>query len=126
MPTQASFGGGVAEDGDDVLGPRAGGDPAAIGMALGASPETAVDARAYLREQTELARLQKANLLEQNAFELSHLRWRRFNDQMKGALQILTVLLGLVIVGAVAAAIWNASRAEGLVVDAFSVPPALA
>ena len=115
----------MTEDGEDFLGSRAGGDPAAIGMALGATPETAADARAYLREQTDLARLQKANLLEQNSFELSHLRWRRFNDQMKGALQILTVLLGLVIVAAVAAAMWNASRAEGLVVDAFSVPPAL-
>jgi hypothetical protein len=78
----------MSEDADDVLGS---GGPAVVGMALGATPETAADARAYLREQTDLARRQKANLLEQNSFELSHLRWRRFNDQMKGALQILTV-----------------------------------
>src|SRR5262249_33550897 len=79
------------------------------------------EARIYLREQTELARLQKQNLVEQNAFELSHLRWRRFNDQMKGALQIMVVALGMLIVIAVAAAVWNASRAEGIVVESFAV-----
>ena len=113
----------MTENGDDVSGPRAGGDPAAIGLALGANTETAVDARAYLREQTKLARLQKVNLLEQNAFELSHLRWRRFNDQMKGALQIMIVMVGAVVVIALGAAMWNASQADGLVVEQFSVPP---
>ena len=50
-------GGSVAENGDDELGPRAGGDSAALRAALGATPETAVDARACVREQTELARV---------------------------------------------------------------------
>ena len=34
---------------------------------------------AYLEEQTALTRLQK-KLVEQNAFELSHVRWRRLNE----------------------------------------------
>ena len=112
----------MAEDGDEVLGARAGGDPAAIGLALGATPETAVDARAYLREQTELARLYKANLFEQNVFELSHLRFRRFSDWAKFALEISAALIALLIVCGLGAMVWGASRSRDLVVEPFSVP----
>jgi tetratricopeptide (TPR) repeat protein len=109
----------MAEDDDE--GSRAGASAAADGVALaGASRDTA---DAYLRKQSRFVDLQSENLIEQNSFELSHLRWRRFNDQMKGALQIMVVLLGLVVVVGLGAAMWNASQAEGLVVDAFSVPP---
>ncbi len=80
-------------------------------------------ADAYLEEQTRLAKLQSQNLVEQNAFELSHLRWRSFNDQMRGALQIMLVAVGALIVVLIGAAMWNASEADGLVVEAFSVPP---
>jgi tetratricopeptide (TPR) repeat protein len=108
---------------DDEAGVQrgAGADPA-VAIALG---QGALDPRAaaYLGEQARLVRLQAESLLEQNAFELSHLRWRRFNDQMKGALQIMMVALGLAVVVGIGAALWNASQAEGLVVDAFSVPP---
>jgi len=110
----------MAED-DDSASASATGDAAAIGLALHAV--AADEARHYLREQTALARLQKDNLIEQNAFELSHLRWRRFNDQMKGALQIMVVAIGALIVVGIGAAMWNASQADGLVVDSFSVPP---
>ncbi|MBS0472282.1 MAG: hypothetical protein JSR60_14515 [Proteobacteria bacterium] len=97
---------------------------AADAIALG----NPLDPRAadYLKEQTRLARLQIDNMVEQNAFELSHLRWRRFNDQMRGALQIMVVMLGLVVVIGVGAAMWNASKADGIVVDSFSVPPGFA
>jgi len=68
----------MAED-DEIVSSRATGDAAAGGIAMSADAAMAEPARAYLHEQTELAKLQKQNLLEQNAFELSHLRWRRFN-----------------------------------------------
>jgi tetratricopeptide (TPR) repeat protein len=100
------------------------GDAAAVGIAM--NGEASAEARAYLREQTELARLQKQNLFEQNAFELSHLRWRRFNDQMKGALQIMLVAVGALIVAAIGAAIWSAAHDNSLVIEAFSVPSDLA
>jgi len=87
-------------------------------------PKFDADTRAYLREQTDLARLQKENLRDQNKFEISHLRWRRFNDQMKGAMQIMIVVVGAIAVIALGAALWNASQADGLVVEQFSVPPA--
>src|ERR1700733_2955582 len=51
----------------------------------------------YLREQTELAKLRKINLLEQNAFELSHLRFRRFSDYSRFALEIAGFLVVLLI-----------------------------
>jgi hypothetical protein len=110
----------MAEENEDSAALDAG-DPAAVGIAMRAG--VSAESRAYLREQTELAKLQKQNLLEQNAFELSHLRWRRFNDQMKGALQIMLVAVGALIVVLVGAAMWNASSADGLVIEAFSVPP---
>jgi hypothetical protein len=103
---------------------RSAGDPAAASIALGHPLDPR--AAAYLEEQTRLARLQAENLLEQNAFELSHLWWQRFNDQMKGALQIMAVALGLLIVAAVATAMWKASEADGIVIESFSVPPAFA
>ena len=55
------------------------------------------EARDYLRKQSLLADLEIDKLRKEDEFELSHLRWRRFNDQMKGALQILTVLVGLAV-----------------------------
>jgi tetratricopeptide (TPR) repeat protein len=114
----------MAEE-DDTVSSNATGNAAAVGLAMNAGAASE-EARTYLREQTELARLQKQNLLEQNAFELSHLRWRRFNDQMKGALQIMAVAVGVLIVAGIGVAMWNARQADGLVVDSFSVPPALA
>ena len=105
---------------DDGLKPSQQADAAAMHTALGGTSE---EARAYLREQTELARLQKQNLVEQNAFELSHLRWRRFNDQMKGALQIMLVAVGALFVFAIAAAVWSAAHDDGVVIEAFNVPP---
>ncbi len=110
----------MGED-DDSDKPGPAGDPAAAGIALGAPLDPR--AAAYLDEQTRLARLQAESMVEQNAFELSHLRWRRFNDQMKGALQIMVVTLGVAVVGGIAAAVWNASQADGLVIERFSVPP---
>ncbi|HEY3778047.1 MAG TPA: hypothetical protein VGL35_08305 [Rhizomicrobium sp.] len=101
-------------------------DAGATAIALGAQGTLDPRAAAYLDEQTRHARLQSQTLIEQNAFELSHLRWRRFNDQMKGAMQIMLVALGLLIIVAIAAAVWNASRADGMVVDTFSVPPQFA
>jgi tetratricopeptide (TPR) repeat protein len=97
------------------------GDPAAVGIAM--HDDASAEARAYLREQTELARLQKQNLFEQNAFELSHLRFRRFGDYARFALEIAAGLIVLLIVCGLGTMVWNAAEDRDLVVDAFSVPP---
>ncbi len=111
----------MADDSDDITANKASGNSAAGTMGMACASRQKADS--YLDEQIELARLQKQNLIEQNAFEISHLRWRRFNDQMKGAMQIMVVAVGLLAVMCIAAAVWNASLADGLVVDAFTVPP---
>ncbi|HVU21264.1 MAG TPA: hypothetical protein VHE09_11085 [Rhizomicrobium sp.] len=109
----------MAEE-DDVISSGPKGDAAAVGVAMNAA--TPEDARDYLREQTRLAKLQSDNLIEQNAFELSHLRWRRLNDQLTGAFRIILVVLALAVLLGVGALLWNASEADGLIVDSFSAP----
>src|SRR5579862_3795339 len=113
----------MVDESEDVSA-RGAGNSAAIGIAMAASPSAAEEAREYLRKQSRLADLQIENLQKVDEFETSHLRWRRFNDQMKGAMQIMVVLVGAAIVIGIVAALWNASRAEGLVVDSFAVPSA--
>ena len=101
-----------------------GADSAAVALALdGASREKA---DAFLAEQMALSRIQAEKLRHERPFERSPLHWRRFEDRMKGATRLILVAVGALLVGAIVAAIWEASQAEGLVVDAFSVPPAFA
>jgi len=101
------------------------GDP--LATVLATEPEIAAsDTHAYLREQTRLARLQSENLIEQNAFEISHLKWRRVADRVRGAGYIILVLMGLLIIVAIGAAISSALNDHRLVVESFSVPSAFA
>ena len=114
----------MADGQEDIAAKSIGPDPLGARMALDAV--AAEEAREYLRRQNEIAALQIENLRKQEEYETSHLRWRRFNDQMKGALQMMMVAVGLVAVFGIGAAIWNAANDNGLVVDAFEVPPDLA
>jgi len=113
----------VADDEpDDIVKPSARADAAAMHAALGAAG-TAEEAREYLRKQSRLADLQIDTLQKQDEFETSHLRWRRFNDQMKGAMQIMLVLIGALFVFGIGAALWSAAHDDGVVIEAFNVPP---
>jgi hypothetical protein len=111
----------LPEDAGPAGAPQGG---AAAWSLLGAASREKADA--FLEQQIALTGIQIRQLAQVEHFEHSHLRWRRFNDQMKGALQIMAVLIGAVIVLGLAVAAWNASRVEGLVVEAFAVPPQLA
>jgi len=101
-----------------------GADAAALALALG-SASTAI-ADEFLAQQTTLSRLQAERCRHEIPFEHSHLRWRQFEDRMKGATRLVLVAVGALLLGAIGLAIWEARQAEGLVVDAFSVPPAFA
>ncbi|MGD0189981.1 MAG: hypothetical protein ABSD74_04490 [Rhizomicrobium sp.] len=101
-------------------------NPAALDAAVAAAGADSEDARDFLRRQSQLTDVQTEVLRELHAFELSHLRWRRFGDRMKGAFQILLVVLGVLLLIVIGAVVWNASRSNGLVIDAFTVPPDLA
>ncbi len=52
--------------------------------------------------------------------------WQTANERASFALRILTGAAGFAVAVAIAAMVWNASRAHGLVVEAFAVPPSLA
>lgn len=88
----------------------------------GADPEL----DAFLAEHTRLARLQAEDLKEQSALVLSRLRWGRFSDRLKAVLQMMTALVGAIVVALLAAMIWQAHEQHGLEIEAFSVPPDLA
>jgi Flp pilus assembly protein TadD len=81
---------------------------------------------AFLDEQMRFIRLQTEHLHEQRELVLSRLRWGRFSDRVKAAIQVMTALVGLAVVSALGAMAWGASREHGVVVEAFSVPPDLA
>ena len=104
--------------------------PAAAAIALGRTSKTNKaldeDARSFLREQTELLRLQKEHLHEQRALVLSRLGLGRLKDRISLALQAMGALAGLAVVVVIAAMAWQAHQDRGLVIDAFSVPPDLA
>jgi hypothetical protein len=112
-------------DQDEFQRAKLHGGSAAEAIAFGAAAQLDPRAASYLEEQTRLARLQSQNLVELNAFELSHLKWRRFNDRMRGAVQVLVLLVAVVIVFALGAVVWSAANDHGLVVESFSVPPDL-
>jgi tetratricopeptide (TPR) repeat protein len=103
-----------------------GANPAADAIALSSGERLDPRAAAYLEEQTRLARLQIENLTEQNAFELSHLRFRRFSDYGKFVLELSAGLVVLLLVCGLATMVWSATQDRDLIVDAFSVPPDLA
>jgi hypothetical protein len=115
----------VAEEIDLERGATGGGiDPAALSVAFSGASRAKADA--FLDKQVHLADLQIENLQKVDEFELSHLRWRRFNDQMRGMLQVIAALLALAFVVAIAAGVWTASQDSSLVIEAFSVPPDMA
>src|SRR5580704_6884011 len=101
-------------------------NPAALDAAMTGPSAATKEARDFLRRQSALTDLQSRILHEQHALELSHLQWRRFNDQMKGALQFMVVGVGALIVFGLAAIVWSAANDHALVVDSFSVPSDLA
>jgi tetratricopeptide (TPR) repeat protein len=116
----------MAEDFEDEQLARnePGGDALATQTAMGAPLHPASEN--YLRKHSLLLDLQIERLQHEEEFDISHLRWRRFNDQMRGMLQIMAVaIVGLVVI-AIGAAVWRAHDDNGAVIEAFSVPPDMA
>jgi tetratricopeptide (TPR) repeat protein len=114
----------MADDSDDVGAKSPGSDPLASRLSL--DPTQAEEGREYLRHQNEIAILQIESLKKLDKYETSHLRWRRFNDQMRGFLEVWVVFVGALVVIAVIAAIWSAAHDDGLIIDVFKVPSDLA
>jgi len=128
MPEFAQFRRGCVTEKSEIAEagaePAPGVDPAAMTMALGVASRELADR--FLEEQTRLVRLQADEL----SHELDVRRWvlwvRHFSGLLKLTFEIGLTVIGLGIAAFIAAAIWNAALAEGLVVEPFSVPPDLA
>jgi len=101
-------------------------DPAAIAIALSAAPNServAAKAEEYLEKQKQLVELQTKEL----AHELELRHWSLLVRHLSGLLR-LTLEIGLAMAALglacfIAAGVWNAAHAEGLIIESFSVPP---
>jgi len=107
---------------------------AAVAARLSAiDPEVARDTSAFLKEQTQLLRVQKEHLKDEHAARLHSLRGqarevdiRRLGLHLRVGFQLFLAILATVIgIGAVIV-LRDAFTERGLVVEAFSVPPDLA
>lgn len=104
---------------------------AAVAARLSASdPEVARDTSAFLKEQTQLLRVQKEHLNDERALRLAHLRnllreenVRRFGLRLRVGIQLFLVLVATVIGIGAALMIRDAITSRGVVIEAFSVPP---
>jgi len=100
-------------------GNDAGADPAAMGLALdGASRESA---DAFLNDQRKLITAQLHHLHEQ----LKQIHLDIFEKWLGVALRLATLLVGLAVAGGAIWVVREAYQADGLRVEAFSVPPVM-
>ncbi|HEY4116158.1 MAG TPA: hypothetical protein VGM17_19025 [Rhizomicrobium sp.] len=114
----------MADETDEGLSAQ-GGDALAAQIALDAGKHSA-EAREYLKKQSRIADLQIDTLQKKDEFELSHLRFRRFTDWTRFALEVAGFLVVLLVVSALGAMVWDAVHDSDLVFEAFSVPPDVA
>jgi tetratricopeptide (TPR) repeat protein len=132
----------VAEEGGIIEGVLGGGeaeaaegdaaaalDPIAAALATsGAELGRSLDPRlaSYLVKQEKLVEIQTEHLHEQRELQLAHLRVRRWKDRLSLTLQGLGVALGVLVLTALGALAWQAHEDHGLVIQAFTAPPAFA
>jgi tetratricopeptide (TPR) repeat protein len=124
----------MAEETEQDTGAEASGagvDPAAVAIALiGASREKA---DAFLENQSAL-NAKQGHLVDLQAKELAHelklrhwsLQVRHVSALLKLALEVSLALIAIALACFVGATVWSAAHADGLIIDAFSVPSDLA
>ena len=118
----------MAEEAEDAASQSsdAGIDPAAVAMALGQGGALDPRAAAYLEEQTRLTRRRIEESDREDRIRHWSLRVRHIGDVLKLAFQFGIAAFALLLLIAAGTALWNASQANGLVVDSFTAPPNLA
>ncbi|HTT83233.1 MAG TPA: hypothetical protein VMF67_07115 [Rhizomicrobium sp.] len=103
-----------------------GGNIDSLGRSFALSGASREKADRLVDAHTELIAMQKAQMREEEPYNLSHLKFRRFSDHAKSALEIAVGLVILLVVCGLCAMVWNAAHDRDLVVEAFSVPPDMA
>jgi tetratricopeptide (TPR) repeat protein len=98
----------------------AGVDPAAMALALGGASRE--DANEFLKKQGALVEDQRHHLNEQ----LKHLHLSIWEKRLGVLLRITTMVIGVAVAAALGFLVWDATQAQGLVIEAFLVPPDLA
>ncbi len=98
------------------------GDLAAQLAVAGGSDE----AREYLRKQSRLTDLQIADLEREDRLRHWSLIVHHFSDVLKLAFEFAVAAIVLGILALLSGAVWSAAHEDGLVIEAFSVPPDMA
>ena len=115
-----------SEQSAEGTGPEAtgsGGDPVATTLALAGASRAKADA--FLDNQKSLIDIQKHHLNEQFKHQLNQLRLATWEKRLGVLLRVSTVITGLAIAAGAAFMISDAAHSQGLIIEAFSVPPDL-
>jgi tetratricopeptide (TPR) repeat protein len=119
----------MAEEKDRAASPPPSG--AAVWNALGATSPGKADAFLdeqirLTKEQAELARLQADELRREDRLRHWSLRVHHISDVLKLSFELALAAIFTAVVLIIAGAVWSAAHEDGLVIEAFSVPPDLA
>jgi TolA-binding protein len=90
-----------------------------MALALG---HGSAEARSLIEKQSRLIDAQETLARA----DLQHRGWQIIGERVGALIKALTALVGILILLGIASFLWSAGRASGMVVDAFTVPPALA
>ncbi len=125
------LGGRMAGELEDRGAALAGGGIDATALALAGMSREKADALGdeqikLIAEQTALARLQVEDLQREDSLRHWSLRVRHISDVMKLAFELSLAFIFVAIASLIATAIWTASHNDGVVIEAFNVPPDLA
>jgi len=104
-------------------------DPLVAAIAVGdakADPDVAQGVLKYLDDLRELIRLQIKHFDEERRLAIHAAKRKRFADRIRYGALLGAALLGLGAVAVGGVMVWEAVHANGVVVEAFSVPPDLA
>lgn len=88
-----------------------------VDLAMGRASGSA-EAKSLLERQSLLIQAQETLAKA----DLRHRGWQIISERVGAALKALTALAGILLLAGIASFLWSASRASGMVVDAFSVP----
>ena len=99
-------------------------DPVAMAVALGGASRDEADA--FLKKHGRIADLQIEDLKRENKLRHWSLVVHHISDVIKVTFELAVAGIALAILVAIGAAVWSAAHDNGLVIDAFSVPPDMA